>query len=831
MQGTENYNLKNFMDMDDVCSMQEYMHRLQFFDDVIDEYIYIYNITKDRIYFTDKIRKKFPIPPAGFDGNDFDDWSKIIYIKDKEYVEYARHFLIEDKIDFIDMVYRVVDREGNDVWISVKGTVRKVKDSKLLIGSIGEMSQKRLIDPLTGLCHSEKLLNDLKQYKSIEKGFLMILDIDNFKKINIAHGRSTGDDILKKVAGIMEKYAQHPMGLYRLYGDRFGIIFPNKEEKDLIQFYNYIKYGMVDDCTISAGVISYDYLDYVDGSTIIQYAEDALDSAKKKGKNQLYFFSMDKYKNNLDDIELLDEMSASINNNFKGFYLCYQPQVKSGEYNICGVEALLRYNSISKGNLNPAKFIHLLEESRLISIVGEWVLKSALIQCKEWRKCIPDLSISVNISNIQLQEENFVNKVLDLLEEVDISGEALVLEITESMQLDNYNKLNKVFYALKQYGIKISMDDFGTGFSNLSYLRSIEIDEIKIDRCFVKSIQHNVYNFQLIKNMIELASCANIMVCCEGVESIEELIALEELKPDIYQGYLFARPYTKEEFEQAYIFLESKEYKEREAKECELLKSNLLNIGEKKLFEKEKIGNIVDSMDEVIYVSDIDTYELYYMNYAGRQITGTYDYKGRKCYEILQGSDEPCKFCNNQRLQKNKFYTFETENTFLNKKYLVKDKLIQWQDKLARLEIAIDISEGTIDNIEYIKKTNYEILINEFYRLLFSKMSRHEKLKNLLRILGEFSQGCRAYILNLDMDSNIYYLDTEWYAKGENSISRHFPMVLKDIKEEYSEQRISAWIMKKNEIVGLIGIDNPKYFESVCELVKMVAYFLELEII
>ena len=197
--------------------------------------------------------------------------------------------------------------------------------------------------------------------------------------------------------------------------------------------------------------------------------------------------------------------------------------------------------------VGPGEFIPLLEQSGMICEVGMWVLQTAVSQCREWRKKLPDFHISVNISYVQLRQKGIEEAVLALLQQMDLPGEALTLEVTESMQLQDYSYFNKIFYEWKRYGIQISIDDFGTGYSSLSYLKSIEVDETKIDRCFVSRIQHNAYNYRLLSNMIELAHSARIKVCCEGVETEEELLALKELKPDVLQGFLFAKPYKKEE--------------------------------------------------------------------------------------------------------------------------------------------------------------------------------------------------------------------------------------------------------------------------------------------
>lgn len=353
---------------------------------------------------------------------------------------------------------------------------------------------------------------------------------------------------------------------------------------------------------------------------------------------------------------------------------------------------MLRYQSSEKEFVSPAKFIPILEQSGLICKVGNWVLKTAARQCASWRKVLTDFHISVNISYVQLCQDNITETVLDIIKEAGIPGNALTLEVTESMELQDYSYFNKIFYEWKRHGIHIAIDDFGTGYSSLGYLKSIEVDETKIDRCFVSRIYCNNYNYRLLSNIIKLAHSAQIQVCCEGIETEEELAALQQLSPDLLQGFLFAKPYTKEEFEKLYIHKESSEYQERVKREKNLYKMSAVEE-EQSMAENEKdeIINIVENMDEIIYVSDVDTCELYYMNSAARKLTGIYDYKGRKCYQVFQGKNTPCEYCNNCKLQREKFQIWERDNLFLEKHFVIKDKLIPWNGKMARLEIATDI--------------------------------------------------------------------------------------------------------------------------------------------
>ncbi len=830
-------NSKSYIESKNISiskQLQQYIDTIQFFDDNFDDYIYIFDLTNGRIFLTDKIREKFPIPPADEDGNDFNDWNNIVYSKDKNLMNHYIELLIKGEVDSFDINYRIIDRAGNKVWVRVKGTLREKKDTQsfIIVGRIIEIDSVGIIDNLTGLFCRETFIESIKQNFKIYDGYLMILGIDNLQNINITHGRKFGDTVLKKVAEILDTHTKYPIELYRLDGDCFAVNFIQQKQEDVETFYYSVKKALKNVCTVSAGIINYKHNENIDSGTVYLYAETALNKAKKDGKNRMFFFSEDNYQKNLQQIELFVEMKECIQNNCNGFYLEYQPQVNCQDFSVCGVEALVRYESPSKGRISPIEFIPLLEQTGLICNVGEWVLKTALFQCKQWRKHIPNINVSVNISYVQLQQDGFTDIVLDSLKEIQLPGNALTLEITESMPLQNYCYFNKIFYVWKQNGIKISIDDFGTGYSSLSYLKNIEINELKIDRCFVNHIQYNTYNFRLLKNIIELAHSTNIEVCCEGVETFEELVTLQELHSDIFQGYFFAKPYSVSAFEDTYINTDSKAYRDRQERESKIyeLRSN----ESKELLEElrnDEIGNIIESMDEMVYVSDPETYELYYLNAAGRRITGVYDYKGCKCYKVLQGKNKPCDFCTNAKLCTENFLIWEIKNTFLERHFIMKDKLIPWKGKMARVEIAFDITEKEILSQSIQKRLNFEKVIGDVCKILFNNDNTVNSIYNVLKIIGEFFEGDRVYILKYDTTGNLLNLNGEWCAKGKDSIKNFLPISTKQIHNEKSKQRIVSPIIHNNKIIGFLCVDNPQYIEDGDNIVATIANFIGYTII
>ena len=352
---------------------------------------------------------------------------------------------------------------------------------------------------------------------------------------------------------MLEKHMGQWNGIFRLSGDRFAVILQHANHDRAQAFYDRIKADLQKYCTLSVGAATFNDGEDRSIPQLLQYAETALVEAKSQGKNLINFFSTEKYNRYLSQINLQDEIRNSIVNDCEGFFVCYQPLIEGKNFKLLGAEALLRYRSPIRGLLSPGEFIMLLEKTGMICPVGKWILREALKQCLEWRKVVPDFRVSVNVSYVQLNQEGFVQEVLDVLEELGAPGDALTLEITESMHLRDFDKFNRIFSLWKQAGIYIAVDDFGTGYSSLSYLKRLQFDIIKIDQCFVSDVTESAYNYRLISTVQELANFSNILICLEGVETEKQLRLLSDLRPDVYQGYLFSRPVEANVFTASFI--------------------------------------------------------------------------------------------------------------------------------------------------------------------------------------------------------------------------------------------------------------------------------------
>ncbi|MEY8321043.1 GGDEF and EAL domain-containing protein [Lachnospiraceae bacterium 46-61] len=670
--------------------LRPYIEILSFWGESIEDYLFVFDVKEQQFYFSSCIWEKYPLPFIDISFG-IEDWISVIDVRDRNKVEQNLEEIKKGITDQVAMEYRMIDRKGVSVWVNCVGKCVSYDDGKpsIIVGSISENVVSKKIDQLTGLQNQTVLEKSFQEIlQKGESGYFLILGIDDFKNVNDKYGRKFGDEQLKKLAEIIDKNLDYDSRLYRLDGDKFGVNLVGYSKESAKVFYDKIKteFSIQTYSNVSAGAVSYP-TDVNNYHNLYQYAEDALNQSKQQGKNKLSFFSIDIYKGHLFFIDLKEEILESIKNDFEGFYIYYQPVVKNENGMLIKAEALMRWRSKQYGEISPVVFIPILEQTGLILEAGKWILEKAMKQCHEWRQYLPNFRMNINLSYIQLKDKRLMETIFYALDKANIPGSAIILEVTESIQLQDYSYFNLLFYQLSKKGIQISIDDFGTGYSSLGYLKELRVDEIKIDRCFVKSIQEGGYNSHLIKNMIELAHSVNIRVCVEGVETVEERTVLKKLSPDVIQGYYFGRPETPDKFYEKFI---------TKAKEGE----PIVDDGERKVVSEhnnmlkknsQNYQNLLDELDYVIYVCDAQTYELYYINKLGKKLTGVFDYTGKKCYEVFRKGKEACAGCKMHTLEQGVFRTKIKKEK--NVEFLLKEKKIIWDGKPARLEMITENGE------------------------------------------------------------------------------------------------------------------------------------------
>lgn len=531
-----------------------------------DDYLYIYDMIKDEYAISDSAVSTFDMETSQF-SNVGAVLKSVTHPDDYPLLEEDLKALTSGQKVEHNMEYRWKTKEGRPVWISCRGRVIHNTEGKpaYLIGRISEIGRKSKIDGITGLYRENALKMALANY-ALEKnvrGFLLQIGIDNFKDVNEKYGQEFGDLILANTADCVCTAVGEEGRVFRLDGDEMIVLITDYPEdiedpaKDMYKRIRRMTDASISDngyqifYTISGGSVYFDETTVIT-EKLIEQAGFALHQAKLKGKNNCVRYDQKEFDDYVHMLDMQECLRKDVENDFRGFELYYQPVVNIKEKKVLGAEALLRWNSEKFGFMSPATFIPLLEESGLIIPLGRWVAKTAIKQCKEWQKTIPEFKMNVNLSFVQIKKSDALKDMLELIEELHADRKDVIFEITESGELESGNAI-QVLRAFKNQSIRLAIDDFGTGYSNLRYVKNMTFDVLKIDQSFIRNIRKNRYDYMVVKQFTELAHSLDIQVCYEGVETKEDLDCMLELNPDYIQGYYFSKPVPAEEFAQKYL--------------------------------------------------------------------------------------------------------------------------------------------------------------------------------------------------------------------------------------------------------------------------------------
>jgi diguanylate cyclase (GGDEF)-like protein len=398
---------------------------------------------------------------------------------------------------------------------------------------------------------------------------LLYIDLDNFKYINDTLGHHAGDELLKLTARRMRsslrrgdhlartELEQDPQTVARVGGDEFAIILPcikspyaaasvaTRLLESLSQPFRIVSQEIF--VTASIGITTYPQ-DADNAEALVKNADVAMYHAKEQGKNIYQYYSESMNAAALERLTMENRLRRALERD--ELLLHYQPLVDAQTQKIVGVEALIRWHQPELGWIFPTEFIPLAEESGLIVPIGEWVMKTACKQLKQWLDSgIGRMRLSVNLSNQQFRRERLDSVIENILRETGLPPSYLEVELTESSIMRSEQTAEKVLTAIKRLGVSIALDDFGTGYSSLGYLRRFPIDTLKIDRSFVKDIVTDKDGAEILSAIIAMAQTLKLSVTAEGVEDIQQFEFLRSKGCDTIQGYLFSRPVPPEDIE------------------------------------------------------------------------------------------------------------------------------------------------------------------------------------------------------------------------------------------------------------------------------------------
>jgi len=428
-----------------------------------------------------------------------------------------------------------------------------------------QLAHQANYDGLTGLANRNLLQDRLQQAIAAARGgggsvAAIFLDLDNFKVVNDSLGHNVGDEMLRVVAARLRTSVRESDTVARLGGDEFVVLFSGRGEASAVEsditalamklLGHVAQPVMLGDRpvlpTCSMGISVYPQ-DGEDGGTLLKHADAAMYRAKELGRNRFQFFTADVHERIRRRMELETSLRLALERD--EFELHYQPQVGLADGRITGVEALIRWRHPQRGLIGPSHFVGFAEETGLIVPIGEWVLRKACAQNRAWQEQgLPAVPVAVNMSARQCESPDLDAVIARTLRDTHLAPHMLELEITESISMANPDQSVPLMRRLKDTGVSLSIDDFGTGFSNLSYLKRFPVDRLKIDLSFIREITTDPGSLAISEAIITMSHRLNLQVVAEGVETVDQLELLRERHCDMVQGFHFSPPVTAEAF-------------------------------------------------------------------------------------------------------------------------------------------------------------------------------------------------------------------------------------------------------------------------------------------
>ena len=421
-----------------------------------------------------------------------------------------------------------------------------------------KIEQLTQLDPLTGLYNRHGFSRQLDQLMLTNTPlFMLYIDIDNFKNINDSLGHHIGDKVLQEIAQRLQQLLPKNAIIGHLSGDEFAVLLTHPEHENSGEIIAEQIIALVNQpfdlryfskhLACSIGMVKSPGNGH-DARMMLQHADTAMYEAKNRGRNRLVIFSEAMSKAARMRLWLEIELQKALQNN--GLEVWYQPKVNAKNFEIDGAEALVRWKHPVEGYISPAQFIPVAERSGLIEQLGHVVMREVFTTVNQWKKQqLLKGRVAINLSSLQFENPTLINFVDKLRQSTGINADDFTFELTESTVMSDGEHTIQMLNAIKKQGFALSIDDFGTGYSSLSYLARFPLDELKIDRAFIKDIDTIPKQIILIENIINLGKSLNMSVVAEGIENHQQATLLSNLNCDYIQGFHFHRPMPKHELE------------------------------------------------------------------------------------------------------------------------------------------------------------------------------------------------------------------------------------------------------------------------------------------
>ena len=450
----------------------------------------------------------------------------------------------------------LTDDKGN-----ITGTLSSGEDITLLREQQKRLEHMAHFDTLTNLPNRFLLADRLNRailYAKRHKSSLatIYLDLDGFKEVNDTYGHENGDILLKIISNRIKEILRESDTIARLGGDEFVIVLHDLKNKQdclvmLKRILTVVSTPVVSknismQVSASMGVTFFNEKDTYDADQLLRQADHAMYQAKLGGKNRFHIFDVAENESLRSHNQNLDTLEQALNNH--EFIIYYQPKVNMRTGKFLGVEALVRWKHPIEGLLYPKSFLPIIENHNLSVNLDSWIIKTVIEQIQKWKKEGIYIAVSINISAMKLQENDFIKNLLHLLDDYpEVQTSDFTFEILETSALEDINHISYIMKECNKVGIDFSLDDFGTGYSSLSYLKSLPAKQLKIDQSFVRDMLVDIDDMAILEGVISLASAFRREVIAEGVESIDQGKMLLRLGCEQAQGYIIAKPMPAEE--------------------------------------------------------------------------------------------------------------------------------------------------------------------------------------------------------------------------------------------------------------------------------------------
>ena len=496
--------------------------------------------------------------PSEYTDDVVGDWTKVIHADDLQIWLSDAKEVVEGKKARYSRQYRAKNRYGEYVWVENNGYVLNNENGEhvLSAGMITRLDVQIRYDPQTNMLTTYAFYSE---YFFDGAGTVLMLNVDDFRNVISTYGYSAAKELVGQLGALVKEACNPSMKLYRFGTDEFMIILPGGTKDSTRSLFNKIAdavrmsrvmNGTIIRVSISGAAVMYPE-DCVKKDDMVEKLDYSMGYVKKHHPGKMTFYSEQLAREQERKNLLKEDLIQSVQNEFKGFSLFFQPLVEPVTERINGAETLLRWKGEVIQDSYPAEFIDILEETGYIRQVGLWVMEQTFLQKKAWEEKYGNLQLSFNVSYQQFMDQDFAAKVIKKANEIGVDKESVIIELTESCQVKDPESLANVFEELEKEGFKLALDDFGTAYSTMEMLRKLPIDYIKIDHSFVRELADEGHedDYIIVDELVRLSNRLHHGAIIEGVENQSVVERLKDVNASLLQGYYYSKPVSKDVFE------------------------------------------------------------------------------------------------------------------------------------------------------------------------------------------------------------------------------------------------------------------------------------------